>query len=176
LIQIFFSFSSLVFFFLYLFFLFALSFLINFFYWYNNNNNNNNNIIIIIITYTKSAQCFNVHCTVKLWAIFFFPYFFLIFFYLAITLSWHESWCDGLTWFGRLTQLIQIIFLFPHYFCSSDFIFLYCMQSTVKRLMPLFLFFFAFFFFLYLSPWTTSAVHGEKADAFFFFFLINFFI
>jgi hypothetical protein len=51
------------------------------------------------------------------------------------------------------------------------------MQSTVKRLMPLFLFIFAFFFsFDAFHGGLHSAVHGEKVDAFFFFFLINFFI
>jgi hypothetical protein len=50
------------------------------------------------------------------------------------------------------------------------------MQSMVKRLMSLFLFIFAFFFSFYaFHGGLHSAVHGEKADVFFF-FLINFFI
>jgi len=44
------------------------------------------------------------------------------------------------------------------------------MQSTVKRLMSLV--FFCFFYTFHCG--LHSAVHGEKADAFFFFFLINF--
>jgi hypothetical protein len=44
------------------------------------------------------------------------------------------------------------------------------MHSTVKRLMPLFLFIFAFFSFYPFHGGLYSAIHGEKADAFFFFF------
>jgi hypothetical protein len=44
----------------------------------------------------------------------------------------------------------------------------------VKRLMPLFLFLFAFFSFYAFHGGLHSAVHGEKADVFF--FLIKFFI
>jgi hypothetical protein len=49
------------------------------------------------------------------------------------------------------------------------------MQSTVEKLKLLvFVFFFAFFYAFHYG--LHSVVHGEKADAFFFFFLINFFI
>jgi len=50
------------------------------------------------------------------------------------------------------------------------------MQFTVKRLKPLiFIFIFLLFFYAFHCG-LHSAVHGEKADAFFVLFLINFFL
>jgi len=78
---------------------------------------------------------------------------------------------DGLTWFGGLTMLIQIFFSSLVLFFQFHLLILYPVHSEKAK--AFIIIFFAFFYAFHRG--LHSAVHGKKTDAFFFFFLINFF-
>jgi hypothetical protein len=94
-----------------------------------------------------------------------------LFFYLIITLSWHEFqvWWVNLVW--RVNRVDSDFFSFSSLvlFFRFHLLILYAVYSKKAKAFSFFLFFYAFHCRLH------NAVYGKKVDAFFF-FLINFLI